>query len=153
MMSLDYILRGNRQMSTEINIAVKAFADSRAAFSQLRPPSQGGVYAFYLKDHAALHPFPCKADGLVYIGSSGNLASREYENHFDTTSTGFSTLRRSIGAILKRKLSLNAIPRSSGDSETNVRNYRFEEGDQRLTEWMKENLEIGFYAHDDFENL
>jgi hypothetical protein len=141
-------------MSVEIETAMKAFAASRTVSGQSRPPSLGGVYAFYLRNHSALSPFVCKADGMVYIGSTSNLASREYENHFATTSTGFSTLRRSIGAILKQKLCLKAVPRSQGASKTNVQNYRFTDaGDRLLTEWMIENLEVGFCAHDDFVNL
>jgi len=39
---------------------------------------------------------------------------------------------------------LSAIPRSAGASESNVRCYRFvKDGEERLTEWMREKLEVG----------
>jgi hypothetical protein len=65
--------------------------------------------------------------------------------HFNHAHSGFSTLRRSLGAFLKERLALRAVPRGPGPSPTNVRNYRFEsDGETRLTEWMRENL---LYAH------
>jgi hypothetical protein len=64
--------------------------------------------------------------------------------------TGFSTLRRSLGAILKAELRLVAIPRSAGASPTNARNYRFEEdGENRLSDWMRSNLAVAVRAVDD----
>jgi len=83
-------------------------------------------------------------DGLLYIGSSANIALRGYENHFNSQSTGFSTLRRSLGALLRDNLRLQVIPRGQGPSPSNFRNFRFEpEGEERLTEWMERNLEVG----------
>ncbi len=64
--------------------------------------------------------------------------------HFSSRGTGFSTLRRSIGALLKDELTLEAIPRSSGKAQSNYQNYRFRaEGEEKLTSWMAANLEVG----------
>ena len=126
-------------------IAMKALARSRDRPSLLRPPQQGGIYAIYLRQGSSLAPFSPRTDAPIYVGSTSNLAEREFETHFGDEKTGFSTLRRSFGALLRDLLRLKAIPRSKGPSETNVRNYKFDsEGEKRLTLWMAENLEVGF---------
>ena len=65
--------------------------------------------------------------------------------HFNHSHSGFSTFRRSLGAIPKQTLDLKALPRSSGQSSSNTQNFRFDEaGEVRLTEWMREKLR---YTH------
>jgi hypothetical protein len=127
---------------------------TRTTIGELNPPSTAGVYAIFLLEPSALKPFAPGRDGLIYVGTSSNLAQREFENHLDSSSTGFSTLRRSLGAILRQQLSLEAIPRSPGRSESNVRCYRFTpDGDVRLTEWMRSNLHVGAAAAPDSDGL
>jgi hypothetical protein len=47
--------------------------------------------------------------------------------------------------LIKQRLSPHAIPRSSGASETNLRNITFADGGEyRLTPWMRANLT---YSH------
>jgi GIY-YIG catalytic domain len=134
--------------------ALHDLIQSRASISLLDAPSLNGVYAIYLRSPEALEPFIEGRDGLIYIGLSTNLAEREFEQHFATGNTGFSTLRRSIGALLKTGLKLRAIPRSDGPSETNVRNYRFTpKGEDRLTDWMQGNLEVGVHASIHYDQL
>jgi hypothetical protein len=120
----------------------------------LSAPRDSGVYAIYLCTPGLLAPFTEGEDGLIYIGASTNLADREFDQHFSSESTGFSTVRRSLGALLKRPLLLIAIPRSPGASETNLRNYRFvEDGEARLTSWMCQHLEIGVHASSHYADL
>ena len=81
-----------------------------------------GVYALFAREADCLLPEIVLAeDGLLYIGESGDLRERD---HFVTQHSGFSSPRRSLGVILKARLGLTAIPRASGPSETNVRNFR-----------------------------
>lgn len=76
--------------------------------------------------------------GILCIGRSGNLAGR---NHLRMENSGFSSPRRSLGALLKSKLQLAAEPRSPGPSPKNCRNYRFGgQGETRLSNWMRRNL-------------
>jgi hypothetical protein len=131
----------------EKEAALQALLQTRSAISELSAPSESGAYAIYLRTKGLLEPFKEVGRGLIYIGLSTNLADREFEQHFSSANTGRSTLRRSLGAILKRQLALVAIPRAPGPSESNVRNYCFlEDGETRLTNWMCEHLEIGVYA-------
>ena len=123
-----------------------ALERSRASIDRGQAPSSPGVYGIFLRDRSELQLRDGLPNGLIYIGMSGNLAAREYDMHFSSRNTGFSTLRRSIGALLKEELALVAMPRGSGRTESNYRNYRFKpDGEDRLTSWMMENLEVGIY--------
>ena len=92
--------------------------------------------------------------GPVYIGLSSNLAEREFDTHFVAGKTGFSTLRRSVGAILKEQLGLQARPRGTGASKTNYTNYRFDDtGEQQLSAWMHEHLRVAVEPMDDLNGV
>jgi len=139
---------------TQVDAALCDLQKSRASISGLAAPPRSGVYGIYVRPPARLAHFAGSKDGLVYIGLSTNLAAREFETHFESASTGFSTLRRSIGALLRADLSLQAIPRSHGKAESNVRNYKFDtDGENRLTVWMRQNLEVGVHATSHYEEL
>ena len=118
-------------------------------------PKKSGIYALFLKKGSDLKGYSVPDDGLIYVGSTDNLAERAHENHFNSDSTGFSTLRRTIGAIMKEDFSLKSIPRSPGPSETNFKNYKFlATGEKLLTDWMRNNLEIGYCSiFEDYENV
>lgn len=104
------------------------------------PPLRGpGVYAYFLKSSHALCDIRVGDEGTLYVGMTGD--GLDARNHLKHTHSGFSTFRRSLGAILKEELCLRALPRSSGSSKSNVRCYRFDEkGEAALTEWMHSNL-------------
>lgn len=111
---------------------------------KLQAPPVSGVYSVFLKEGTRLPLKNLPPNGLIYIGISSSLASREYDTHFASGKTGFSTLRRSLGALLKNELELKAVPRGTGSSPTNYQNYRFTaDGEERLTDWMRESLKIG----------
>jgi hypothetical protein len=102
-------------------------------------PDQPGVYAIFLKPRGQLLPVTPGAGGLLYIGATHEgLAAGD---HFMVASSGFSTLRRSLGAILRTHLWLQPCPRAPGPSESNTRNYAFAvDGEQILSRWMRANL-------------
>lgn len=78
------------------------------------------------------------------------MAEREFDAHFAIGNTGYSTLRRSLGAVLKDELDLRSRPRGTGASKTNYTNYRFDDaGEQRLSDWMARSLRIGVHELDD----
>ncbi|MDE0308555.1 MAG: hypothetical protein OXI60_01815 [Acidiferrobacterales bacterium] len=98
-----------------------------------------GIYAIFAKNLDCLAEFTIPSSGVIYIGISNRL---ELRNHFKAKYSGFSTIRRSIGAILKNELNLSAEPRSKGNSETNYRDFRFTgNGEKCLSLWMQSNLE------------
>jgi hypothetical protein len=125
---------------------LRLLGDSATKIGDLAAPAAPGVYAYFLRGFD-LPGISNPGDGPIYIGLSSNLAQREFDTHFAEGQTGFSTLRRSIGAILKEELGLRARPRGTGASETNFRNYRFDnEGERRLSEWMRRSLLVGVQA-------
>lgn len=110
-------------------------------------PTNAGIYAFYLSATSTLLDFG-KGGQIIYIGIAKNsLHDRDFNQHFNTGKTGKSTLRRSIGAILKDNLKLTAIPRGGENDSLRFYNYKFIE-EQSLTYWMKVNLEIGYWTPD-----
>jgi hypothetical protein len=124
--------------------------DTAAPAQDVRAPASPGVYAWFLDDPGAIVALPDQIADPIYVGISDNLARRGDENHFRTGGSGFSTLRRSIGALLKDELTLSAQPRSPGVSEQNYRCYRFDDlGEQRLTDWMRVHLRVGVARHPD----
>ena len=67
-------------------------------------PEEQGIYAFYINNTTDLKKFG-KPGQSIYVGmSEKNLNSRDTKMHLKSGQTGWSTLRRSIGAILKIKL-------------------------------------------------
>ena len=108
-----------------------------------------GIYAIAL--NASNFPFfndPSIIEGtILYVGKSeSSIKKRVYKSHFNNKTTGSSTLRRSLGAILKDDLELEPVPRSM--REKKFRDYKFiHDGEVRLTNWMVDNLSISFYDY------
>ena len=94
-----------------------------------------GVYEIFVMDRTCLSGMDVGADRRIYIGKSLKLMCR---GHFDSENTGWSTLRRSLGAMLKEELGLEARPRRT---DMDCTNYQFDaDGEGRLTMWMLTNL-------------
>jgi hypothetical protein len=56
-----------------------------------------------------------------------------------------STVRRTLGALLKKELLLKPGARGQGLRGADYTNYKFErESEERLTNWMQDNLQAGF---------
>ena len=81
---------------------------------------------------------------IIYIGKTqSGLNKRIVKTHFKDGQTGSSTLRRSLGAVLKDHLHLKPTPRTL--KECRIRDYKFIiESEKLLTEWMINNLSISF---------
>jgi hypothetical protein len=107
------------------------------------PPDAPGVYALFQTDQTMLNNFTVGELSVLYIGMT--QSSLEVRSHFTHSNSGFSSPRRSLGALLRDELQLRGIPRSLGSSRTNTTNFRFpDEGEQKLTDWMKRNLTYAF---------
>ncbi len=96
-----------------------------------------GLYVFCLRQAKELPGIKVGAQGIVYVGMTEK--SLHIRNHFLHAHSGASTLRRSLGALLRENLRLEPIRRDS--KLENCSKYRFsDDGEARLTEWMKANL-------------
>lgn len=133
-------MTGTPDTSEISRIAAQLLAERAAC---LPFPEAPGVYAYFLQPGtkplplgtSILQPGP---NGLLYVGTSANLKARDHLAH---AHSGFSTLRRSLGALLREELHLVAAPRTCGPSAINRRNYRFtSKGEQLLTAWMRQHL-------------
>lgn len=83
---------------------------------------------------------------ILFIGASKPTSSR----HFKDGTTGNSTIRRSLAALLASRLDLMPVPRSQ-DASDNDRydNYMLApECEVRLTAWMQENIKAAYIAVD-----
>lgn len=118
-----------------------------APITQLQTVPSSGVYALFLHSSPSLGVFPTGRDGLIYIGKTSDLEQRNLHTHFFPRNSGFSSPRRSLGAILKDNLELTAQQRSPGMSKTNFRNYAFTPpGEEHLSRWMEANLLVSTVA-------
>ena len=106
---------------------------------------RSGIYSVYARNQNCLPGITTPSNGILYVGESGDLAKR---GHFETGKTRSSSLRRSLGAILKKKLNLVAIPRGGVNDKRRFSNFCFtEKGEDKLSEWMYENLEYAIYFY------
>lgn len=112
-----------------------------------------GIYAIRLASPDDLPSIVPGRGGLLYVGMTD--AALEARSHFVHRHSGFSTFRRSLGALLKDDLGLRATPRAAGPSLTNSRNYRFADpGEQALSEWMNGHLLLAQAAvHEGLDKL
>jgi hypothetical protein len=125
-------------------ILTKLVAD-RSSVQNLDAPEEPGVYALFLREGTEF-PIAHNPAEPLYVGTSGNLAQREFDTHFAAGQSGFSTVRRSFGALLLDRLDLKPRPRGRGSSKTNFRNYRFDDaGEQRLSQWMEKQIEVAVH--------
>ena len=101
--------------------------------------SSPGLYALFLESQAALPGFAIAPVGLLYVGQT--RSSLHKRNHFRYKRSAASSPRRSLGALLKQQLGLQALPSGQKRSEKSFTHYRFSETDEKqLTGWMHNHL-------------
>ena len=112
--------------------------------------NEPGVYGFYLRKGRlpiGQREFRACTSTLLYLGKTklGQMA-RDAKEHLADGGTGHSTLRRSLGALLREQLNLKPCPRSDSEkSERRFTNFKFDSlGEKKLTSWMKNHLSVGF---------
>lgn len=116
-------------------------------------PARPGLYAIY-GDAAALTQLGVDREARLplYVGKSeSSLVGRELEGHFAANRskparTGCSTVRRSFAALLRDPLDLHAVPRNAEQPERFSHYALADGGDERLTAWMHEHLEIAVWV-------
>ena len=133
-----------------IDEAVGALVGARFAIAEASKlvPAAPGLYAVHADARVwqELGLGQPVDDRPLYIGKAErSLASRDLGTHFSTGTTGSSTLRRSLAALLVDVLDLRAVPRNR-DKPERFANFGLEPGgDQRLTDWMVERLTLAIW--------
>ncbi len=118
-------------------------------------PQTTGFYAFYVIENSIFEGTGLsgiKKGTCIYVGIAKDetLNERVLKSHLKTT--GKSTLRRAIGAILINKLGLEPIIRGKTVTESNLRNFTFsKESEQKLTEFMVANLGVACCSYSSIE--
>jgi hypothetical protein len=109
-----------------------------------------GIYGFFLLKGCLCigrQEFAAQNDALLYVGKTeSSQRERDAAQHLADSGTGHSTLRRSLGALLREELDLKPQPRSdSENSKRRFTHFKFDAaGEERLTAWMKNHLGLGF---------
>lgn len=128
----------------DLHIVTKELGSAPQSVSDAELPSKPAVYCLFVKDNDCLPDLRIRTCDFLYVGKSEDLVSR---GHFRSGQTSRSTLRRTLGALLKQDLNLQAYSRGRGLNDKDHTNYRFNNaGEKRLSEWMNANLTIGFSA-------
>lgn len=121
---------------------VKEIGSQSRCIDDVRLPDKPAIYGIFADESGCLSAIDCKDSDLLYVGKSNELKRR---GHFKIGSTCRSTLRRTFGALLKQELGLNAYARDRRHDRRSAVHFCFDGGgEERLTEWMKANLRIGF---------
>lgn len=96
-----------------------------------------GFYGVFLKADHHLPRIRYPQDGLLYIGRTKRGFSERDHVYPKSGHSGYCTLRRTIGALMKDQLQLTPMPKSHVRSSRKDRSFRFQtDCEQRLTEWM-----------------
>jgi hypothetical protein len=113
-------------------------------------PATSGLYAWWAADDV-LPDLQYLPDGgrhptsprlvLLYVGISSDLRSRITRKHLGS-STGGSTLRRALAALLSSELDLTACWSPNRDRVTLQK-----PSEARLTEWMRSRLHVSWAQH------
>jgi len=136
-----------------IDRILKHFQESAKPIEEIAElPNRPGVYAIYLRSEQGVLELGLSGveiDSLLYIGKAmRSWRRRILTEHFSSAATGSSTLRRSLGALLRQYMCLIPHPRR-GNGNVNSRCSHFEfGGDELLTSWMQTRLKLGFYICD-----
>lgn len=126
----------------DLRYTVNEISRNLRMIAQVEFPDRPAVYGVFVNDPKCLPTPPSQANGFLYLGKSMSPKDR---GHFNTGKTSSSTLRRTLGALLKQELGLHAYARGRALKPIDFTNYRFDEdGEEKLTEWMNANLKIGF---------
>jgi hypothetical protein len=139
-------------MNTQIEEVIKHLqADSKPFIEISIFDDKPGIYSLYF--HGSKFPFSSyqpKPGEIIYIGKTeSSQQARDADTHFTSGKTGSSTIRRTFGSFLMTSLKLIPIPRGVADIEQGrLTHFKFDnDSENRLTEWMKMNLGLAFYAY------
>ena len=135
---------------TPIETIINTIKDNtKSVLQHLEYPNTPGLYAFSLANGTKLKGFG-ESGQIIYVGKAeDSLRQRDLNTHYIDGRTGSSTLRRSIGAILKTEFEATAFSRNETLDKPNIDNYKFDtKAEKKLSKWMKANLLIGYWKYD-----
>lgn len=138
-------------MTSIENIIATVKSNSNSVSLKHLYPDKPGLYVFSLAQDSELKEFG-KSGQILYVGKAEeSLRDRIINKHLKNGNTGQSSLRRSLGAILKKELSITVFSRNCTLNKPNIDNYKFNySAELLLTEWMMKNLIVGYWQYFEF---
>ncbi len=112
-----------------------------------------GLYGIYGDEEAwAMLGFGERTNhGLLYLGSTlDGLNRRVLLTHFANRKSPWSIVRRSLASLLRDELGLEIDP---GSPDIHRHFGLASKSDRALSKWMRNRLEVGFWASDDLVEL
>lgn len=110
-----------------------------------------GIYSiFFCGNIFPVENYIPKQDEIIYLGKTeSSQEKRDSKTHFKSGKTGSSTVRKTIGSLLRIKHNLKPIPRNNTDFlNKRFSHFKFDnESEQIITEWMENNLALAFYEY------
>lgn len=110
-----------------------------------------GIYAiFFIGDNFPLLGSSVSKHQIIYIGKTeSSQEERDAKTHFISGKTGSSTVRKSIGSLLREQENLNPIPRNSIDYQKGrYSHFKFDDNsEEKITNWMENNLALSFFEY------
>lgn len=135
-----------------IDKIIKQLKSGRKNYLEIKDFSdQPGIYSIFFSGNKFLvegaNP---KENEIIYVGKTeSSQKSRDADTHFKSGKTGSSTVRRSIGSLLREEFKLEPIPRNDSDFLAGrTSHYKFDPaGEEIITHWMQSNLALSFYEY------
>ena len=110
-----------------------------------------GIYAvFFFGTDFPIENIKPKPDEVIYLGKTeSSQEKRDAKTHFKSGKTGSSTLRKSIGSLLRNIYNLKPIVRNNSDIiKRRFSHFKFDDNSEEIiTEWMQNNLALSFYEY------
>ena len=110
-----------------------------------------GIYAvFFFGEDFPLENIKPSPDEVIYLGKTeSSQEKRDAKTHFKSGKTVSSTLRKSIGSLLRNKYNLNPIVRNDSDViKRRFSHFKFDNNSEEIiTEWMQNNLALSYYEY------
>ena len=110
-----------------------------------------GLYAVFLDPAVTLPGVTAAEDGLLLVGATDSLEEQLLDTHFKTGKSGLSTLRRTLGALLKQELELIAIPRGNSVKDKDPALFKFKQ-EGTLSQWMARSLRVAAAVGSDLQD-
>ena len=110
-----------------------------------------GIYGvFFCGNIFPIENYNPKQDEIIYLGKTeSSQEKRDAKTHFKSGKTGSSTLRKTIGSLLRTKFKLQPIPRNNTDfQKKRFSHFKFDiKSEDIITKWMQNNLALSFYEY------
>jgi len=107
-------------------------------------PADAGIYAVWGSPVPGQPPaVDSAAAEILYVGRGDPSLRRRFAEEWRPRTSGRSSPRRTLGALLQSELGLVPVPRQDRDIVRGARYYCFaDDGEARLTEWCDQHLEF-----------